>query len=356
VLDLRLARLPSRAIAIAIDLAVTALVAVGLGLLLNLSLPAADDALAAALNLIAVVTVLVAVPVTVETLTRGRSLGKLALGLRVVRDDGGTVRFRHALARGLAGVFVDFWTTLGCGALVCSLVNSRGKRFGDLLAGTVVVRERVPAARDRVPEPPESLRAWSATLELSQLPDDLALAARSYLTRLPQLAPDVRDSMGSRLATAVSARITPPPPAGTPAWAYLAAVLAERSRRQQLRREAHASAPPVPATGPYVGRDRGSYASPGSYARPGSSASPGSHAVPDGQDARPNLGPHAVPQPAAMPDGEQGSRPHPGLVPGPPAGLRPEGPPRTWAPPAQPPPPAADSPPPTTPGGFAPPR
>jgi uncharacterized RDD family membrane protein YckC len=159
VLDLRLARLPSRAIAIAIDLLLTALVAVGVGLLVNLALPATDDALAAALDVLAVVVVLVAVPVTVETLTRGRSLGKVALGLRVVRDDGGPVRFRHSLVRGLAGVFVDFWTTAGSGALICSLINSRGKRVGDLLAGTVVVRERVPTGGDRLPEPPESLRA-----------------------------------------------------------------------------------------------------------------------------------------------------------------------------------------------------
>ncbi len=40
-----------------------------------------------------------------ETLSRGRSLGKLALGLRVVSDDGGPERFRQALMRALAGVW-----------------------------------------------------------------------------------------------------------------------------------------------------------------------------------------------------------------------------------------------------------
>jgi uncharacterized RDD family membrane protein YckC len=34
-----------------------------------------------------------------------RSVGKLAVGLRLVRDDGGSIRFRHALMGGLLGAF-----------------------------------------------------------------------------------------------------------------------------------------------------------------------------------------------------------------------------------------------------------
>ena len=37
------------------------------------------------------IVVFLVYPTTLETLTRGKSFGKLALGLRVVRDDGGTV-------------------------------------------------------------------------------------------------------------------------------------------------------------------------------------------------------------------------------------------------------------------------
>jgi uncharacterized RDD family membrane protein YckC len=251
VLDLRLARLPSRALAFSLDVAVMLVLGIGLGLLVSLVLPSLDDALTAAVTLVGVVVIFVGVPVTMETLTRGRSLGKLALGLRVVRDDGGPVRFRQSLVRGLAGFFVDFWLTSGVGALVSSLLNEQSKRVGDLLAGTVVVRERVPAGSDRMPDPPVALQPWAATLELSQLPDDLAMAARTYLSRMPQLAPDVRDQMGARIATAVAARIAPPAPAGTPPWAYLSAVLAERSRRQQIRQHQAAAAPawgPLPAS------------------------------------------------------------------------------------------------------------
>jgi uncharacterized RDD family membrane protein YckC len=234
-LELRLAKLPSRALAMTLDLLVLFTAGIPLFVGLGFVLPAVDPALGTALTLVYFVSLLVGVPVVVETLSRGRSLGKLALGLRVVRDDGGPVRFRHTLARGLAGVFADFYTTFGAGAVICSLLNERGKRIGDILAGTVVVRERAPSPGATPPAVPPHLATWANGLELSRLPGDLALAARGYLARYPQLSPRVRDEMGGQIATEVSRVVTPPAPPGTPAWAYLAAVLGERSRRESWR-------------------------------------------------------------------------------------------------------------------------
>ena len=78
-----------------------------------------------------------------ETATRGRSLGKMALGLRVVSDDGGPERFRQALFRALAGV-IEIWMLTGGPAVICSLLSPKGKRIGDFFAGTVVISERAP--------------------------------------------------------------------------------------------------------------------------------------------------------------------------------------------------------------------
>ena len=245
VLDLRVARLPTRALGFTIDAAVLVGLAIGVSFVLGATIDAADPALAATLGLVGLVAVLVGIPVTVETLSRGRSLGKLALGLRVVRDDGGPVGFRHALARGLAGFFVDFWLTLGAGAVICSILSKDGKRIGDLLAGTVVVKERTPARILPLPPMPPPLAVWAPSLELSRLPDDLALAVRTYLTRGGDLAPGSRDAMGERLAQAVASYVSPAPPSGTPAWAYLAAVLAERRRRSEASLHAYLTATPV---------------------------------------------------------------------------------------------------------------
>ena len=250
VLELRLAKLASRSLALAVDLAVQ----VGLLLLGTLVVAgpvgAVDDALAAALGLVFSVLVVVGYPVAVETATRGRSLGKLALGLRVVREDGGPVRFRHALVRGLLSV-VEIWLTLGSVALITSLASAQGKRLGDFLAGTLVVRERVPVPAGPVATMPPRLAAWASGLDLSRVPDDLALAARQLLSRHGELAPRVRDELGGRLADALAAVTGPPAPPGTPPWAFLAAVLAERRRRDLLRLGA-AGAPAAPAAQPYA--------------------------------------------------------------------------------------------------------
>ena len=234
-LEMRLAKLPSRALAILMDWALLAAIGIPLAIAVGSVMSSADPALQATVALLGFVGLFVGVPVLTETLTRGRSVGKLALGLRVVRDDGGPVRFQHALTRGLAGVFVDFLMTFGVGAIICSLLNERGKRVGDIMAGTVVVRERAPARSAPMPVVPPQLAAWATGLELSRLPADLALAARNYLGRYPQLAPSVRDQMGAQLAAEVAQVVTPAPPPGTPAWAYLAAVLGERGRRESER-------------------------------------------------------------------------------------------------------------------------
>ena len=245
-LEVRLAHLPSRAIAFVIDASVQIGAFIILTLIGGAVLDGGDVARALALITIAIVLVLVGYPVALETLWRGRTLGKAALGLRVVRDDGGGVGFRHTLIRALSAVFLDIWATSGVVAVITSLASSRGKRVGDVLAGTVVVSERVAArAQPPVPMPP-LLSSWAATLDLSRLDDGLALAVRQFLTRAPQLRPAAREEVGSRLVSAVASVVAPPPPPGTPGWAYLAAVLAERRQRSESElRASHAPDEPT---------------------------------------------------------------------------------------------------------------
>lgn len=234
VLELRLAKLASRSLALAIDLTVQLALFIAGTLFLAGVVSFVDDALSTAIALLFYVAVVVGYPVTLETATRGRSLGKLTLGLRVVREDGGPIRFRHAFVRGLLGV-VEIWLTVGSVALITSLASAKGKRLGDFLAGTVVVRERVPVQGAPVAAMPPPLAGWAQALDLSRVPDDLALAARQFLSRSGELAPAVRDEMGARLAGSLAAVTAPPAPPGTPHWAFLSAVLAERRRRELAR-------------------------------------------------------------------------------------------------------------------------
>jgi uncharacterized RDD family membrane protein YckC len=230
VLDLRVAQLASRAVAFAFDVAVQFLLLLCVSLILPVGF---DDALQSALTLSLVVFVLVGYPTLVESLTRGRSLGKLIMGLRVVRDDGGAIRFRHALVRALGGFFVDFWALglIGAVALFVSLFSSQGKRVGDHLAGTVVIHTRVPKQTIELAQMPPQLAEWARGLDLSQLSDELVLATRQYLGRYQELSEKTRQELGMRLSDDVGAAIRSPRAGYTHPHPYLAAVLAERRRR-----------------------------------------------------------------------------------------------------------------------------
>ncbi|WP_064743659.1 RDD family protein [Actinomadura rifamycini] len=235
-LDIRVARLASRGCALLIDLVLQAALLYGAFMVIGMvSLFADDEAWIVGLSLLSTVLVFVGYPCAMETMTRGRTLGKMVLKLRVVGDDGGPVRFRQALVRALAG-FVEFRMLFGSPALIASLCNRRGKRLGDMFAGTVVIQERSGSGLYRpVAIMPAHLVPWAGTLELSMLSDELAMTARQYLSRFWELRTDVRDSLGDRIAGEVAAVVSPPPPPGVRPEIMLSAVLAERRHREQVR-------------------------------------------------------------------------------------------------------------------------
>ncbi|MGW0070378.1 RDD family protein [Streptosporangium sandarakinum] len=245
VVEVRIAQLPSRVAALLIDILVQLVTLAGASFVAGSLLLVSDPALTAMVYIALSVLVLVGYPVIFETLSRGRSLGKLALGLRVVSDDGGPERFRQALFRGLAGV-LEIWTLSGAPALISSLVSEKGKRLGDVFAGTIVIAERAPRRYGPPLEMPPPLAAWAATLELSRLPEEVAATAARYLTRRSDLSPAVQHEMGARIAAEMSAFVSPPPPPGVPPFAYLTAVLAERRRRDQARLSRRGGAPGYP--------------------------------------------------------------------------------------------------------------
>lgn len=232
-LDARPASFASRTLAALIDLTLLAVVGTTFVTIAVVAGSGADEAAFAALVLTVLVIVMVGVPTTVETLTRGRSLGKAALGIRVVRDDGGPIRFRHAVIRALVGV-LELWMTAGSVALITSLINRKGKRVGDLMAGTYAVRTRGgQQALPPVLMPPE-LAAWAYSADIRRLPDGLALSVRQFLGRSGGLNLGSRMRLGQDLAAQVEGYVAPGPPAGTHPERFLAAVLAARRDREYL--------------------------------------------------------------------------------------------------------------------------
>jgi len=253
VLDLAVARFPIRILAELIDILVMAFAVSFInGAVAAEALQRLNPAAAAAISIVGYVLIIVAYPVTFETLSRGKTLGKLAFGLRVVSDDGGPERFRQALIRALAAAFIEIWPPVSLIGmpigLTASMVSAKGKRLGDLFAGTFVIQERTAQRPDLPPVytyiPPAMLE-WAHLVELSRLPEQTAAAAGVYLRRYPQLRPEARVTVGMALTSEVFRHVSPAPPAGTPADIYLGAILTIR-RTRELAKLHPAGPPPQP--------------------------------------------------------------------------------------------------------------
>ena len=144
-------------------------------------------------------------PAWFEATWHGQTLGKRALGLVVLNDDGTPVRWPAALTRNLlrAADFLPFFYGLG---LIAMLANRDFKRLGDLAAGTVVVYqpERRVAAK-KIPEAPAvvppialQLAEQRAILELAERSATLTQERFEELAELP--TPLVGNLDGTRAA------------------------------------------------------------------------------------------------------------------------------------------------------------
>lgn len=265
-LELRPARLASRFIAVLLDFLVQGgIFAILLFAALALHSGSGNSDSLRAVMIVIIVLVAIGYPVLCETISTGRSLGKAAVGLRVVRLDGGPERFRHALARALAGLFADLnlpllgtvaisgggglWICLvGLPGAIACVSSRRGQRIGDLLAGTLVVRERTEYGRGALPLPPAPVvAAWAAGASVGDVPTGLIVAGRQLVSRVFELDRRAAGELADELARQYSAYVAPPPPAGLPAYQYLVAVTGERFRREAG--SAYAASMPIgPAT------------------------------------------------------------------------------------------------------------
>ncbi|MEO6309641.1 MAG: RDD family protein [Leifsonia sp.] len=195
-----------------------------------------DDALMKAIGIAGLVFAILIVPMLVETVSGGRSLGKLAVGARIVRDDGGAIGLRHSFVRALLGV-LEIYLTFGGIAATAGLLNSKSKRLGDLLAGTYSQHERVPRATAVARELPAELALWAQTTDVGRLPDPLARRVSQFLRQAPALTPFARAKMSASLAAEVAPYVSAVPPGA--AETFLLGVQALRRDREYaaLRRE-----------------------------------------------------------------------------------------------------------------------
>jgi uncharacterized RDD family membrane protein YckC len=179
-------------------------------------------------------------PALLETRWNGQTVGKRALGLRVVTVEGSPVRFRHSAIRSLLQIVDFFIPPVGVTATCVSLLNQRNQRLGDIFAGTIVLRERTGAAFPvPVSFPPlPGFELYARSLDVGGITPEQYAVIRSFLLRVNALTPGARAHLGTRLANAVAASMHHQPPAAVSPETFLVSVAAAYQLRQ--------GGPPVP--------------------------------------------------------------------------------------------------------------
>jgi len=160
-----------------------------------------------------------------EALWGGRTPGKRLAGIRVVRADGGPVGLTEALVRNaLRAVELPL---AYAPAILAVALSPRRQRLGDLVAGTLVVRQvRFDLSRYDLPTAavarfPQLRGRAAATLSAEGF-ERLA----DFLRRRPAFEPDARARVAVRLAAALAARAGVAAPAAGEAEGFLEALAA----------------------------------------------------------------------------------------------------------------------------------
>ncbi len=149
-----------------------------------------------------IAAVLMGYPVVSEALMRGRTIGKRALGLRAVTLEGAPIRLRHALLRMMGGLVDRYLPPLGVTGMLMVMGTARHQRVGDLIAGTIVIRDP-----DRTVLPPAvwfpvpvGLEGFAATIDPTAMTDEQYTVIRSFLIRNRELSVNARYALAADLA------------------------------------------------------------------------------------------------------------------------------------------------------------
>jgi uncharacterized RDD family membrane protein YckC len=141
-----------------------------------------------------------------EAIWSGQTVGKKVFRLRAVGDQGEPLTFAQAGIRNIVRI-VDFLPYAYGIGLIVLFANGRGKRLGDLAAGTIVVKDSdsvrlwqlpgarpLPAAPGAPPPPPTPTYAPATPGELAlrRLDPELRRFVSAYARRRPELPMDLR--------------------------------------------------------------------------------------------------------------------------------------------------------------------
>jgi len=231
--DYQVAGLATRGIAQLLDLLILSLVLAGVYFAAVAVAAGGSDTLGYLIAVIGTFLVVFGYHWACEAFWSGQTVGKKAFRLRVVGDRGEPLTFAQAGIRNVVRI-VDFLPYAYGVGLVVLFINGRGKRLGDLAAGTIVVKDsdylplwRVPGARpvDPPPPPPGPLTSNAAALPppppppafapasqaelfLRRIDPDLRRFVAAYARRRPELSPPLRAQLAGQVQQRLKAAAT----------------------------------------------------------------------------------------------------------------------------------------------------
>ncbi len=224
-LQFRTAGLGSRVLAKLIDLAIQVVLLIVVAIVSGV-LPGSAGFISGAVGIF---LVLFAYPAS-EAFTSGQTLGKKALSIRVITADGGPIRFRHGVVRSLIGFFEFLIVPGGAVALICTLFTRRSQRVGDLVAETVVVREKNDPTYPLFFNPPPGAEQVALSLDTTRLSHPQYGLLREFVVRSWEMTPEARQKVAIDLSDRLfNLGIRRPP--SIPAEIFVSAVAFAHQRR-----------------------------------------------------------------------------------------------------------------------------
>jgi uncharacterized RDD family membrane protein YckC len=171
---------------------------------------------------------------TTELLIRGQTFGKRTCGLRVVKADGFALDPGSVLLRNLFRV-IDQLSPLW----IVPLLSTRSQRFGDMVAGTLVVadsQDQISQLRAKLMarDASESRFRFDAAMLNHTRPSDVEALER-ILERWPSLTDRQRTMLLDRMVEPLAKRLAAPSPATADRQEFLVELLSAIYRRESRR-------------------------------------------------------------------------------------------------------------------------
>jgi uncharacterized RDD family membrane protein YckC len=227
-MDVVLAGIGSRFMAFVIDSILLAIVLVVVNVALFNGFSAntrSDQILTAGLSLLIFVLIFAGYFIICEMLWSGRSIGKRAAGIRVISATGAAEGFWSILLRNIARL-IDFLPAFYIVGSISILASANNQRIGDMLANTIVIRERHAADRAQAVSMSAAQQSWTtpvygsvttptvpalpdalATWDVSMVSDAEVALIRQFLSRRWDYNGEARERLAAQLKARVESRV-----------------------------------------------------------------------------------------------------------------------------------------------------